>query len=910
MPPPPLSIRTDLNRSTPGLNGQPSPRQNKLQAPAGPGSTGRRSPAQPGNVPPSPLQREFNAGRSPSVGHKSPAPLNQAAQVSAPSPSRSVTSNGHVIPNRLRSRASSSATADKVPASPLYYDYTESFYPEDEVAISPAEDYYTNPPAPAFMVDRTIHEDRELSSDWSYLAMTDLRGRGFLASEGLNLMTEEGAVIPDSQPLDLSYAGVAKTSPLKSVQVQPAYTASNRRGSAENSMTARVLRADESNGSARWNGAGYGSAEPTPLEEIGDPNEDISFVDPKAAYSPSKIRAIPGAWPPTANSGVGSVHGESNSFPFPLTESASNQATSQKASQRSASERKENPQQQGILLQSSSAPSFRATVPSDDRKFSPETVGLAISTAEVTEVTDSHDEPEDVFPVADEELQQYQSRRVAQTDFPLTRHDSYQADGALEIDPRFKLSKYKSDSDLAAPRFGIRENNRYTIDGPRGAHHLTHPGPRNPREFCFSRSSSEIMSPIPISPARELRVKNSIPQFMKTLPPLPLRQPVTDRISLTDPRKSSSKRPPPLKLDPSILMNGSTLPSLANVSHPTTPTLDTSSIAKGSPKVQKQFANSSQPFLSRWRLKARSPAIIPKPSPPATRPWNLAESYPWDEAAPAVDLTALAPKRSGLFNPKLKLKMMKSSESLGLGTVRINREAAQEHKQVPTLGAPKDLFSSPSSGLTNIFRQVSHHLSGESANATNPPPHPEVLLAAEEAKAKWNHKVTKSASKSTMTLKDKASFSLTRNMQQSKSENNGSGAKLVQTVSREFRVATNIVRPTEHGSLRHEGSQQELHDSIRKKLRARLPMSHSRAQSRKSEDMISRPKTAASSAPLIMAQFDGANDERAPVAEVKRSKRLKKKVSSWFKGAKATVLGCVRHKHGTEASELGAAATG
>ena len=88
-------------------------------------------------------------------------------------------------------------------------------------------------------------------------------------------------------------------------------------------------------------------------------------------------------------------------------------------------------------------------------------------------------------------------------------------------------------------------------------------------------------------------------------------------------------------------------------------------------------------------------------------------------------------------------------------------------------------------------------------------------------------------------------------------------------------------------------------------------MSHSRAQSRKSEDLISRPKTAASSAPLFIAGLDGANDYVPPAPALGRSKKLKKKVSSWFKGAKATVLCFGRHKQHTEASmDLGVAPPG
>lgn len=900
--PAPLSLRTDVNRSTPIPGGSvpPSPRQRGLHALTG-SNAGRHSPSPSLNMPQSPLQREFYASRCPSLGRKSPAPLSYAGPSSAPSPSRSVVSNAPIVPSRLRSRASSSATAEKVPTSPLYYDYTESFYPEDEVEVSPMEEVHSPLPGPPFMIDRTIHEDRELSSDWSYLAMTDLRGRGFLASEGLNLMVEETPDKNHDQEMDFSYAGATRTSPLRSVQVQSGYAADG--GSSERSMATQVHAGDTSslmNGSTRqlpgYDGSGYGSGstEPTPLDEVIDPNEDVSFVSPTFLFSPSDSISSSTQRPVLASSVAGSVYYDAK----PNSESFVSHAGGGKIAgvATSRGQAQTEPEQRISQSVSVSVPVFTTPVPADDGKFSPQTVGLALSTAEHSEVRETEAMDEDVFADTNEE-EQYNTRRFVQTDFPLARSGSYQYDGSFQMDPKFKLNKYKSDSDLAIPKFGIRENNRYTIEGSKGNN--LHIGPRNPREFCF-RSASEIVSPIPISPARELRVKNSIPQFMKALPPLPLRQPVAERIPLADPRKSTSKRPPPLKLDSVTMSPGSN--GVSVVQNPTTPILLP---MKESPKVQRQFVNSSQPFLSRWRLKPRSPTVVPKPSPPASRPWNLEDSYPWNSDVPLVEpLPIIVHKKSGVFAPKLRLKMMKSSESLR-GTVRVNRNAAQGSKDIPTLGQPKDLFSSPSFGLTNMFRQVSHHLQGSAENAASAiPPHPEVLLAHEEAKAKWNHKLPKSASKSTMIQKETTAFDLTRSAQQANTENGGIIPRLKQTVSRDLRIATNIALRSEArpGSLRHEGSQQELHDSIRKKFRARLPMSHSTAQSRKSEDRTGRPNTTATSAPFFIAGLDGANDFIPPAPPIGRSKRLKKKVSSWLKGAKTTVMCLGRRKHATEAS--------
>lgn len=748
------------------------------------------------------------------------------------------------------------------------------------------------------MIDRTIHEDRELSSDWSYLAMTDLRGRGFLTSDGLNLMVDEVHDINNGQELDFSYAGATRTSPLRSVQVQSVYAADG--GSAEYSTATQVHAGDASsvmNGSTRqnpgYNGSGYGSGstEPTPPDEVLDPIEGVSFVHPTFPFSASNAICSSVQRPLLAS--AESVYYDAKPDHESYASHASHTVDAKSAGVATSGGQAQAELEQR-MSQSESVPVCTNTVPSDDRKFAPQTVGLALSTAERSEVRDTELMDDDVFPESIEE-ERYSTRRVVQTDFPLSRSGSYQHDGSFQVDPKFKLNKYKSDSDLAIPKFGIRVNNRYTIEGSKGNN--LHTGPRNPREFCFS-SSSEIVSPIPISPARELRVKNSIPQFMKALPPLPLRQPITERIPLADPRKSTSKRPPPLKLDPITLAPGSN--GFSVVHNPTTPTV---SPIKESPKVQKQFVNISQPFLSKWRLKARSPTVIPKESPPASRPWNLEDSYPWNSDLPAVEpLPIIVHKTSAVSTPKLRLKMMKSSESLG-GTVRVNRDAAGGSKDIPTLGQPKDLFSSPSSGLTNMFRQVSHHLQGSAANAASGiPPHPEVLLAHEEAKAKWNHKIPKSASKSTLTQKETTSFNLTKSVQQAKTENGGTIPRLKQSVSRDLRVATNIALRSEARSVRHEGSQQELHDSIRKKLKARLPMSQFRSQSRKSEDANATLKTAASSTPLFIAGLDGANDFTPPPPPVGRSKRLRKRVSSWFKGAKATVMCLGRRKHATDAS--------
>ncbi|KAL5346991.1 hypothetical protein ACLOAV_008134 [Pseudogymnoascus australis] len=171
----PLSLRSDVNRSTPTSSGQ-SPTEHGF----------KRMPV---------IQRDDAPGES-SNHIDTPESL--------PKANLSVAScNNSHIPNR---------TAAPVPVqnkarhtSPLYYDYTENFLNEAREGDHAAEELEDISPPP-FLVEKTIHEDRELSSDWSYLAMTDLQGRGFLANEQVLLPHEDPKKIT-GQPADISYVG-------------------------------------------------------------------------------------------------------------------------------------------------------------------------------------------------------------------------------------------------------------------------------------------------------------------------------------------------------------------------------------------------------------------------------------------------------------------------------------------------------------------------------------------------------------------------------------------------------------------------------------------------------------------------------------------------------------------------------
>jgi hypothetical protein len=240
----------------------------------------------------------------------------------------------------------------------------------------------------------------------------------------------------------------------------------------------------------------------------------------------------------------------------------------------------------------------------------------------------------------------------------------------------------------------------------------------------MSRTDSPMLAPDPISPARQLILKNSIPQFMKALPPLPLDQLI---MAVSQPIQSGSfDATLPSHLSPSTSEVNSTygqeLPRAVPPHEPSEPNkgIQTKSrpveLISTPPRavlVEHEVGRVSgtPPLPPKLKLKLRNSTGLSSKSPRFSSPWDLEESYPWSKQDLDVGLAAISQEEncSSPNPPKFKLKITRASNST-VGTVRVNRESVDAKSETASqFRNPKDLFT-PSSGIDNIFRQVGKHL--------------------------------------------------------------------------------------------------------------------------------------------------------------------------------------------------------
>jgi hypothetical protein len=270
-------------------------------------------------------------------------------------------------------------------------------------------------------------------------------------------------------------------------------------------------------------------------------------------------------------------------------------------------------------------------------------------------------------------------------------------------------------------------------------------GHQIPRKV-MPRSESPMLAPKPISPARQLKLKNSIPQLMKALPPLPPEpairavSPPAHHISLdtelpcrfspllTDFRASPSQehdnmpeQNPHPPADKPMAFQKRREVALAEKSRDLLIVESKPTQGSSAYMVVEQNATLADPPLQppRLKLKMRNSVTLRPLSPPDSRPWNLEESYPWANQNINVHLPPIISERAANKNPpKFKLKITRASNSTQ-GTVRINRESGESNTLAPShLRSPKDLFT-PAPGIDSIFRQVSKHIHSRKTSASS-----------------------------------------------------------------------------------------------------------------------------------------------------------------------------------------------
>lgn len=651
----PLSLRSDVNRSTPTTSGQgPSPHGFK------------RMPVIQRDDAPGECSNNIDTPESPSKANLS----------------RTSGSNSH-LPN---------GTAAPVPTqnkAPLYYDYTENFFNEAREGDHAADELEGISPPP-FLVEKTIHEDRELSSDWSYLAMTDLQGRGFLANEQ-DLLPHEDTKNLTNQPVDISYIGGGKLPSQDDLESVPENAKLHRslepikpptlKQSVGGTKSNQSLPQSIESGSGTENSKlrkfvgdrppRYTEPEIQHSEAVDEPtlgSTSSYAVSPRLqqVFSPPSglIHNFTDSGLPISSQGA-AIHGV-NRKPLSREISKTDKTASDERSRNTldpvtptqAKQRLEATAISPILLRSISAqnkcdkssPYFRAR-PNSTSSTQPDMIPEVLKSS--TKLWDlSFDELSRNYAEGSSDSNQSSS-------MPLRRYKQPFQHSLV----KFSARKYKSDgsidfASIQASGKGNQRGNSWMVFGQAG------PCDKTPYAGGHDDvSPAGVMSPIPIYPGQ---------QFVAP--------------SIMDGSEPQSKTP--------VLLETTTLSGEAP-----------SRLLEG----ELSIGPTTQHFFSKFRLKTRASTVRPKPSPPVTRRRNLEGSYPLDDRRRDVQLLPPSGLRRPVnLAPKLKLKVARASVS-SLGTVRINREAAvQAELGDSEMLSPEDLFTPPPR-LASLFRRVSRH---------------------------------------------------------------------------------------------------------------------------------------------------------------------------------------------------------
>lgn len=823
--------------------------------------------------------------------------------------------------------------------SPLYYDYTENFCNEYEICDEPIAEETESLTAPPFLVERTIHEDRELSSDWSYLAMTDLQGRGFLASESLLMVAEENTDNPMDQMADISYTGGAKLTTHEIVQQRPITFSVNSVKNGISSMPTGTFDTNKGPTGREIDKGLYqtpGSASAmkrlnleshTQARSIGDVSQEDELLNPvddscsnrgshcnlstNLPVSPNLPDSL-GSWTDSivaTRSQRGTIYKTQRSVPDNENSDVT-ELVCPKTSRLRLDSGRQTPAAY-CLGEKRLLPSDQDSVSFQEKRVKPgqscpmehDLTGLAKLVEKINSC------PSSSIVVPSDEL----TRKTKEMRLNLPRVDTLPLRGKRscteratlpEIRTKLMLNKYKSDGDLRLSGYDMTKQRIPCTDELLSIHGDEH-------RKLEALPLSGIISPMPIYPARELRVKNSIPQLMDSLTSLPLRKTVNDKLVsiVSGDARLSVKTSPPFLIEKGPLAISIEVETAAHI-----PSTSNFIPFANSLTFQTPPGPSTPPFLSRFRFKSQSPAFRAASSPPNAAPPDF-EQGQWDDSRSDIHLPPVfSSQTSTIFTPKLKLKLARSSMS-SLGTVRINREAGgQTEVGNSELLNPRDLFTS-SSGLTTLFRQVSRHFHSKERNID-----PELLKRTVVDKSQNNvlsnsSDEQKQKSSLDMRIHDVATPTVLGRYPGEASASHPSinyepfqgsiGAKTPitsQKMPRDAETAADIWRnAAEIPDCSSENiSQLEVHHTRKKisSLKSLFQSPYVRTTSRQSWDgNARRPKVAGGSSPMSPSGLNTTvRKDGSEQILVKGSQRLKNKATSWLKAAKATMLSCMRSR--------------
>lgn len=403
----------------------------------------------------------------------------------------------------------------------------------------------------------------------------------------------------------------------------------------------------------------------------------------------------------------------------------------------------------------------------------------------------------------------------------------------------------------------------------------------------IARSESPMLAPKPISPARQLKLKNSVPQLMKALPPLPPESSSRPASSPDDSAPDQHEASPNLipiqsEVNCSTIGKSPEVPPKSFLNGYIAPKTMPARSATEEKSVPLSNSNAALPLP---RLKLKMKGSGPRSmSPPDSRPWNLAENYPWSTQTPSVRLPPIAqqPLCPASKPPKFKLKVTRASNS-SLGTVRVNRNSADSKPLAGMrLRGSKDLFT-PTSGFDNVFRQVGRHLHSRRTSTAS------------------SH-----ASKSDSALPAIPNSNAISKSGPETARVNSSHLPLIS-------ASPNPLSPTEARSVfSDDSSNVQSHHSLRLRgrlsnLRAKIAAPYAaRAGTQSYDDITWRDKNGPEIiAPLVTGSIPNLHDGRKSTdqvgpmrrwAEKAHRQKLKTKLHDWLRGAKYAIAARVRSR--------------
>ncbi|KAA8570391.1 hypothetical protein EYC84_002682 [Monilinia fructicola] len=660
--PPPLSLRPEGNRSTPSLLSQSSPK--------------RRTP--------SPNLRQGNGFVVPDWQRRNgPASINT-------SPARSTLSLASTA-NFAPTGSSQSATNTPGKPSPLYYDYTEDFDLENQNRSN------LEPP-PQFQLQRTIHEDRPLSSALLPLAPSlpsrlnvnnnhHLRASSSISTSVRYPTRKNSAESTNNMPNGVDHAVAPRMAAKNGENLAP----SNNIPDVNNPIDMSALGTNALELSSRVSIA-FGLV-PSPSFEIAN-SEDHEATQTEVATGEGKNLIAEtrhqqrSSSLPTVKIGIAPIH---------VLPNGPQKATTNNSAEEIAISNLGN-QSFGSLSSFRKRPTtdpLPSTKDRDECQDVPKSSSLRASGVRSSGFFSIDNDLDELVDLVDTD----------DTTRPTTFINGYTGPRRTPMmSPTLPPEYFDTPSLHHKLRVceGRLEQGELPVFRSLEFHNLSNQVPSK----IMPRSESPMLAPKPISPARQLKLKNSVPQLMKSLPKLPdssirdLAVPGVSALSDTDSPCRFSEFLPVQKFEPiteceivsSSMETSRAHPPMENAD--VKKSLEQATLATSPVKehnigpIRESHGTRCSPM--KLKLKIRNP---------------IAEK--------------VSPSENGELKPaKLKLRLTRATGSEPSGTVRVYNDSGDQSSNDLNIPRPKDLFT-PTTGFDNIFRQVSRHLHSRRPSANS-----------------------------------------------------------------------------------------------------------------------------------------------------------------------------------------------